>query len=484
MQLTFTVPLNEEAVGYEAFDGDGEGFSTLSENMVEMSVLTPHPGPSGWRKHWHKTTAALLVLLFVVILVVGIEDTSIVLPASGQLVDQQPPPLDDGPTAACIDNSRAWGPGGTPGGGAWTNSKGQGCDVAKCGRIEEEAWGLSADAACCKCGGGRLADSGTPPLISPDTHLCTDVTYDEMENACIKTSNRYSKHMVGPYSCSPDCKALLSDLLMYCVTPVERWPAYGPFAEYLDLDHSLDTGVENLAKRTNTLSLRVLNLVRVHHNISRHDGRPTVVPDAVEVPGCPEGVGCFQLSNRDEVYVVIDTSPLAMAPFNILSADARVSSFVRDEEERLAKVSAYEKANVELSKCIVPPIERLAAKRDGVRNVLGLDNARGFPNMDRYCSPVCGEASTFGPTAFDIDYFPKHGEVNTGSMGLRITSESPIPLNYADIRLEVTVALSKPGQHPSRPGEANTYSIDCQNISRHAALLRLDLPSLYPPFAD
>lgn len=458
MQLTFTVPLNEEAVGYESFDCDGECSSTRTENMVEMSVLMPYPGPSGWC-NWQKRTAALLALLLVVILVAGNEDTTTSLTASGQLVDQQPPALDDGPSELCVDRPRAWGPGGTPGGGAWMNSKGQGCDLAECGRIEEQAWGLSADAACCKCGGGRPG-SALPAFVSPDTNFCTDATYDDMVNACIGTPNGDYKHMVGPYSCSPTCRALLSGLLAHCITPVERWPAYGPFAQYLDLNQSLETGVENLDNRTDTLSLHALNLVRVHHNTSRHDGEPTVVSDSTTAPGCTEVAGCFQLSDLDEVYVVVDTAPLAMAPFDILSADVRVSAFVREEEERLAKVSAYEKASIELSKCIVPAIEDLAAKRDGVRNMPG----HGFPTMNQYCSPVCGIASVFEPTAFDVDYFPKHGEVNTGSMGLRITSDSPVPLNYADIRLEVTVALRKEGHHPSRPGKAN-----CKDLSRHAA---------------
>ena len=136
MQLTFTVPLNEEAVGDEVDDCDGEGFSTLSDNgMVEMSVLTPHLEPSGWRKYWHKRTSALLALLLVVALVVGKQRPTILPFISGKQGAQQPPAFDGvDPSAACVDNIKAWGPGGTPGGGVWMNSKGQGCDTAGAGR--------------------------------------------------------------------------------------------------------------------------------------------------------------------------------------------------------------------------------------------------------------------------------------------------------------------------------------------------------------
>jgi hypothetical protein len=46
--------------------------------------------------------------------------------------------------------------------------------------------------------------------------------------------------------------------------------------------------------------------------------------------------------------------------------------------------------------------EKLAAKRDGLHQ-MGLEGADGILAMDHFCSPVCGEASVFGPTAFDIE---------------------------------------------------------------------------------
>ena len=306
---------------------------------------------------------------------------------------------------------------------------------------------------------------------------CTDEMYNAMEEACAASATgTRSKHSVGPYLCSPRCRALLTGTLANCIVPVARWPETAAFAQLLDLHYvaaDKDTGTDGATSdaRDETMTLDVVEMVQVRHKYSRHDSRDAIIiPDPTHPPGdidmqqhsmppCPPGIlgRCFQLTSLDEIYVLFDVAPLVEGRYTITGASVRVSAFVVNHAEQLSEEVAYQQSNIQLSKCEAEPIKSLVQASKN-----GKSWHKAVAGMSHHCSPVCAEASVFGPTTFDISYFPDEAPTTKGSthLGLRLTSDSQVPLNYAALRLEVTVTKNHDRYHLALAG-ARTPSCPC-----------------------
>jgi hypothetical protein len=483
MFYTFTVPLEgEEHVDNDAADLDDD-HAPKRDGMVEMSVLMRPVQEPGWRRNWRKGAAVLLAL--------GLVGAVLVRAGAGRPAggSASTPAAQQSTATSCADLAKVYGAGGTPGGAPWENAAGQNCDQAKC-RDLALVWGVSVDAACCKCGGGRrgatsAGGDGQGPagevhaannrdvVMSTGAWNCTDEMYNAMEEACAASATgTRSKHSVGPYLCSPRCRALLTGTLANCIVPVARWPETAAFAQLLDLHYvaaDKDTGTDGATSdaRDETMTLDVVEMVQVRHKYSRHDSRDAIIiPDPTHPPGdidmqqhsmppCPPGIlgRCFQLTSLDEIYVLFDVAPLVEGRYTITGASVRVSAFVVNHAEQLSE----EVANIQLSKCEAEPIKSLVQASKN-----GKSWHKAVAGMSHHCSPVCAEASVFGPTTFDISYFPDEAPTTKGSthLGLRLTSDSQVPLNYAALRLEVTVTKNHDRYHLALAG-ARTPSCPC-----------------------